>query len=144
MSASIDTRDATKASLAFRCVDLQSSSDVQELEAMVHRARDISFRTFARHVDWKPTARLMGYGTEQTESGMRLDGDRFVSFHSSTWRGEPVYYMVHSAIEFVFRKQAPHKAIRPVNAWGGMEKVDTSVQVAAAPADAPRVRRARP
>jgi hypothetical protein len=134
-----------KATLAFRCVDLQVSSDVEELEAMVDRARDISFETFARHVDWKPTARLMGYVTEKTESGMRLDGDRCVSFHSSTWRGEPVYYMVHSAIEFVFRKQAPHKAIRPANAWSGMEQVDTATtQDAPAPAAAHRARRARP
>ena len=69
-------------------------------------------------MDWKSTARLIGYVTEKTEAGMRLDGDRCVSFHSRTWRGEPVYYMVHSAIEFVFRKQAPHKAIQPANALG--------------------------
>jgi len=136
-----------KASLAFRCVDLQAVADVDELEAMVDRARDISFEAFAQHVDWKPTARLMGYVTEMGESGMRLEGDRCVTFHSSTWRGEPIFFMVHSAIEFVFRKQAPHKAIRPADAWGGMEEVDTGAQeaqVAQVPAAAPRARRARP
>tara|TARA_B100001105_G_C22282234_1_gene395856 strand:- start:171 stop:605 length:435 start_codon:yes stop_codon:yes gene_type:complete len=135
---------ADKASLAFRCVDLQASSDVEELQAMVDRARNVSFDTFARHVDWKPTARLMGYATEKAEPGMQMEGDRCVSFHSSTWRGEPVYYLVHSAIEFVFRKQAPHKAIRPADAWGGMEMVDTSAQAPRAPASAPRARRSRP
>ncbi len=131
---------ASKATLAFRCVDLEHFTDVDELQAMVERARDITFETFARHVDWKPLAQRMGYVTERGESGLKLGGDRVVSFHSSTWRGEPVYYMVHSAIEVVFRKQAPHKAIQPADPWGGMERVDTSAQ---APASA-RTRRPRP
>lgn len=140
-----DTRaDAGKASLAFRCVDLLANSDVEELQAMVDRSCSISFETFSRHVDWMPTARLMGYATENAEPGMRLDGDRAVSFHSSSWRGEPVYYMVHSAIEFVFRRQPPHKAIRPASAWGGMETVDTSPREPQLPSGAPRARRARP
>jgi hypothetical protein len=129
-----------KASLAFRCVDLQAGDDVDELRAMVERSRDISFETFARNVDWKPLAQSMGYAVEPGASGMRLDADRGVAFHSSSWRGESVYYLVHSAIEFVYRRQDPSKTIHPADPWGGMERVDTSARAAAAS----RPRRARP
>ena len=110
---------------------------------MVDRARDISFETFSRHVDWRPLAQDMGYATERGASGMKLENDRCATFHSSTWRGEHVYYMVHSAIEFVFRRQSPRNAINPSHPWTGMERVDTTVQ-AKAPSPAARPRRPRP
>ena len=116
----------TKASLAFRCVDLSDSDDVSELQSMVGRARDINFETFSRNADWKALAANMGYATSAGQVGMRLENDRAVAFHSSTWRGEPVYYIVHSAIEFVFRKQSRSREIHPSDPWGGMERIDTS------------------
>lgn len=126
-----------RASLAFRCVDLVNSLDVDELQAMVDRGRDVTFETFARQVDWVPLAKSMGYAVSEDEEGMRLDEDRAASFRSSTWRGERVYYMVHSAIEFVFRLQPPEKAILPTDPWGGILTVDTS-SLAPAPRRRPR------
>lgn len=107
-----------RATLAFRCVDLTDPVDIEELRSMTERSREISFDTFARHVDWKPLARDMGYAVKPGEKGLRLDQDRHVSFRVSAWRGERVYYMVHSSIEFVFRVQSPRKAIRPSSPWG--------------------------
>lgn len=130
-----------KATLAFRCVDIVDPSDSEELQAMVDRSKEVDFKTFAQHVDWKPTARLMGYSTAPGEPGMLLEKDWAVRFYSSTWRKEPVFFMDHSAIEFVFRKQDASKTIRPADAWGGMEAVDTSAQ--AKPAAA-RTRKPRP
>jgi len=130
-----------KATLAFRCVDLELDADVEELHDMVGRSREISFDDFAQHADWKPLAKSMGYATEPSDVGLRLSDDWAASFHASTWRGEPVQYMLHSAIEFVFRKQLPHKAIQPASPWGGMERVDTAAH---APGAAPRRRGARP
>lgn len=131
-----------KATLAFRCCDLTVDADVDELDRMTGTARDIEFDTFARHVDWKEIAGLMGYVTQPDQAGMELAKDRCVSFHSSTWRGERVYYLVHSAIEFVFRKQPPERAIHPSNAWAGIESIDTSPLPGAAAA--PARRRPRP
>lgn len=125
-----------KATLAFRCVDLQQS-DVPDLHAMVERARSITFDTFARHVDYQALAEQMGYATGRGHLGeLRLGDDRAVGFFSSTWRGVPVYYMVHSAIEFVFRIQRPEQTIRPPTPWGGMERGNT--------AGAPEPQRKRP
>jgi hypothetical protein len=109
----------TTHTLAFRCVDLTDPADIEELQRMTERSREISFDTFARHVDWKPLARDMGYAVKPGEKGIRLGQDRLVSFRVSTWRGERVYYMVHSSIEFVFRAQSPRKTIRPSSPWSG-------------------------
>jgi hypothetical protein len=139
------THTTDKATLAFRCVDI-SDSDVPALNEMVDSARDITFDTFSRHVDWKPLAAQMGYATERKDDGMRLESDRAVSFHSSTFLGKPVYYMVHSAIEFVFRVQREEHAIHPEDVWGGQETVtlDPPPMPDASPkSEAPR-RRARP
>ena len=109
-----------KATLSFRCIDLQDDREVDALQTMTAEAKEISFETFSRAVDWKPLARSMGYAIEKGEPGLRLENDRCTTFYSSRWNGERVYYMVHSAIEFVFRVQPEHKRIDPSNPWGGM------------------------
>ncbi|MFK4706236.1 hypothetical protein ABIC83_003075 [Roseateles asaccharophilus] len=134
--------DDLKATLAFRCCDLIAEADIAELDRMTGAARDIEFDIFARHVDWKEIADLMGYVTQPGQAGMELAKDRCVSFHSSTWRGERVYYMVHSAIEFVFRKQPLERSIHPSSAWTGVENIDTSPLTGAAAAT--KRRRPRP
>lgn len=104
--------------LAFRCVDVPSSGQqFDEFMDMLGKGRDISFETFARHCDWKPIARDMGYATGPGEPGLRLDKDYAVSFQTSRLAGERVYYMVHSAIEYVFKQQAPAKVLRPASPW---------------------------
>jgi hypothetical protein len=115
----------TKATLAFRCVDLQHG-DVPDLQAMVERARAVSFETFARKVDYQELARQMGYAVGPGQQGeLRLGDDRAARFYSSTWRGAPVYFMVHSAIEFVFRAQRADQVMRPPTPWGGMLRGNT-------------------
>lgn len=116
------------ATLAFRCVDLVDREDVEELQEMVDRSKDIDFATFSQHVDWRPLAAQMGYAIEPGAPGMLLEKDWAVSFSKSTWRGEPVHIMVHSAIEFVFRIQPDSKKILPSDPWGGREEVDTQPQ----------------
>jgi hypothetical protein len=86
---------------------------------MIAGAKEISFETFSRAVEWKPLAKSMGYATERGEPGLRLENDRCATFHSSRWRDERVYFMVRSAIEFVFRVQPQEDVISPRDPWGG-------------------------
>lgn len=103
----------SKLSLAFRCVDL-SMDDVPDLNDTTDRAREISFRTFARHTDWQDVAKSLGYTignhtyvTSRGDHGrlLTLGRDYHVSFYRSHWRGKPCYYMEHSAIEYVFLQE---------------------------------------
>lgn len=92
-----------KYKLAVRCVDVPQS-EVVLLHDMTGGATEITFETFARRTEWKDLARQMGYETTPGVKGLRLCRDRCVSFYRSKWKGKPCYYMVHSAIEFIFTK----------------------------------------
>ena len=81
------------------CVDL-SQDDVPALNAMQEARQDISFRTFRRHVDYLQTARGLGYGPQPGD--LKLQGDYHVRFYRSKFKGAPCFFMIHSAIEFIF------------------------------------------
>lgn len=104
----------SKFGLAFRCVDL-NGRDFESLDAfndMREKMREITFRTFVRHVDWQPIAAEMGYGRD---TGLFLRNDPCVRFYKSKHNGSLVYIMVHSAIEYVFAKGSRACFFR--NAW---------------------------
>ncbi len=70
----------------------------EDIEAMVHSARPVSYRTILRHCeglsDW---AERMGY-----DRHLRLRDDWSVSFWKSSYQGRPCYYVIHSAIEYIW------------------------------------------
>lgn len=68
---------------------------------MVERAREIKIATFKRNCDWRPLAERLGY---IQGSLPRLEDDYHVRFFKSRFDGRPCYYMVHSAIEYVFTR----------------------------------------
>lgn len=110
--------DQPKMQLSFRCVDIASSgSEMDEFQLMLDKAREVSFATFARHVDWKPIAQQMGYATGNGAEGLRLDKDYAVSFYASRHDGERVYYMIHSAIEYVFKKPSGQPSLKMRSPW---------------------------
>lgn len=76
------------------CVD----STAKAIDAMTDRAREITFRTFASRVNWQPLSHELGYDGRQ----MKLGDDPYVSFYRSRYMGAPCYYMVWSAIEYIF------------------------------------------
>jgi hypothetical protein len=118
LAKGVISRPKAKMTLAFRCVDVPTSGrEFDEFMEMLDKGRDISFETFARHVDWKPIAQDMGYATGAQKGGLRLDKDHHVRFKTSDLNGEKVYYMVHSAIEYVFRSQSAEKALKPRDPW---------------------------
>lgn len=89
-----------KRTLFTRCCDGIATSE--QLHEMYDREREITLRTFARHVDIRPIAEDMGYQYGPRVKGLRLSKDWAVRFYKSTFCGQPCYYMDHSAIDHVF------------------------------------------
>ena len=82
-----------------------SHTTAELLEAMYDADRDITLTTMRKHCpemnDW---ALAHGYATHKRR-GLRLCEDRYVSYHRSTFDGQPCYYMTWSAIDFIFLKK---------------------------------------
>jgi len=91
-----------KFTLEHTCVDLPQE-DVESLRDMVEQGREITFSTFARHVDWQDVATSLGYIVRRGR-GVYLKDEPYAYFYRSTWKGIPCYYMQHSAIEYIFLK----------------------------------------
>lgn len=80
------------------CVGL-SGRDITD---MVDQSRQITSQTLRRRIGpdaWRDLSERLGYGDCP---GLRLDSDYAVSFHTSRYLGRRCYYVVHSAIEYVF------------------------------------------
>jgi hypothetical protein len=71
------------------------------IEEMVDRAREISFSTFAKRCAYLDLAQSMGYALSKRK-GLKLQDDYSVSFYKSFFKGKPCYFMVQSAIEWIF------------------------------------------
>ena len=66
----------------------------------------ISRRTFLKNVGIDNVKELedrLGYWSHHRK-GMTMAQDYHVSYHRAKYEGETVYYVRHSAIEYVFRK----------------------------------------
>lgn len=95
--------------LHTRCVDSNTHEHVENLNAMTERGRQVSAKTFFRHVDLETISRQLGYAYGRAEQGVRLARDYHVRFFRSRWRGRACYYLVWSAIEHVFLAPDDHK-----------------------------------
>ena len=74
------------------------------LSDMVDLSRDVSRSTFLKHVDQTDLHELeacLGY-SRSPRQGMTMADDYHVSYHRSKLHGDTVYYLKHSAIEYVF------------------------------------------
>lgn len=85
--------------LYTRCCDGIASAD--QLREMYDGGREITFRTFALHTDISSMLGELGYATGRSR-GLRLQDDMLVRYFKSAFRGQPCYYMVHSAIDHIF------------------------------------------
>lgn len=71
---------------------------------MVDQSRDVSRSTFLKHVDQADLHELeacLGY-SRSSRQGMTMADDYHVSYRRSKLHGDTVYYLKHSAIEYVF------------------------------------------
>lgn len=101
--------------LVVRCVDV-APNEVHLLQGLYDSSREIKFLTFARNTVWKPLASRMGYVTKRGAKGMRLSQDRSVRFYRARWGDKPCYYMVHSAVDFIFLQNV-EELYFPENVW---------------------------
>ena len=72
---------------------------------MIDEARDITRRTFCRHVDRldrEGVERQLGYDLNGRTGCLTMKRDYHVSYHRSNLHGQRVYFFTHSAIEYVF------------------------------------------
>jgi len=76
-------------------------SDVEDgLQVMIDDGEEITFRRFRMYIDDEDFERVvsdLGY-----DEHMAIEDDYHVRYYQSRLHGERVYYIVHSAIEFVF------------------------------------------
>lgn len=74
------------------------------LSEMIDRAIEITRRTFRKHISNQSLAEIEeSLGFEQhPKQGLTMAGDFHVSYHRSKLHGKVVYYLRHSAIEYVF------------------------------------------
>lgn len=97
------------------------SADGGDISDMVDQAQDVSYDQFMRNVSiaeifqsgigygyyWTP-AQAVAAGVDYHEVArnrpLTLKKDWHVSYHRSVYLGKPCYFMVHSAIEYVFVK----------------------------------------
>jgi len=89
----------------FRYLTCCVNSTAEKIHAMTDAAREVTLETIKRHCeDLHQWAHDMGYSVGG-ERGLHLKDDFAVSFHKSTYAGQPCYYIRHSAIEYIFTKE---------------------------------------
>ena len=79
------------------------NSTYEKITDMVNDARDITYETFCKYVDWKDVSEMLGYALHPSQ-GLMIKNDYAVSFHKSRYEGRPCYYVCWSAIEYIFVK----------------------------------------
>lgn len=119
----------------FCCVDCERK-DVPALNKMIEDGKDVSYETFRRRVPAVlKLAKEMGYALHQS-GGLTIKNDWHVHYAKSRWRGKPCYYLVHSAIEYVFLEETHavpkvpqgYHATTCLGRGGGTRRVSVSEQ----------------
>jgi hypothetical protein len=94
-------------------------ADGANISDMIDQATDITYQEFVRKVPlsaifdsgigynyyWTPAQAIVAgvdYYEVKQNHPLTLEKDWHVSYHRSTYQGKPCYFMVHSAIEYVF------------------------------------------
>lgn len=80
------------------------NSTAAQINAMVDRAREITYQTFSRYVGPEELQEVFdGYTWGPgRQDGLRLKNDWAVSFYRSRYAGRKCVYVYHSAIEYIF------------------------------------------
>lgn len=75
----------------------------EDINAMRENAQEITYRTMRKHCDLSAFAEEMGYDRRK-DQGLTLKDDFHVAYYKSTYMGCPCYFLVHSAIEYIWVK----------------------------------------
>jgi hypothetical protein len=87
--------------LVARCND--GSATLDELETLYDHDREITYQTFARHVDIPEISMELGYAFGRHSKGLRLRKDWHVRYYRSKFRGQVCYHLDWSAIDHIFQ-----------------------------------------
>lgn len=85
------------------CCVAMGMAKVDDLNAMIAAGRPVTYMTFTQHVAREDLVRVFdhyewGYRTD----GLRMKNDYHVAYFRSIYQGQRCYYLVHSAIEYIF------------------------------------------
>ncbi len=72
-------------------------STFEKISAMTREAKQVSYRTFRKYVSIREVSKMLGY-----DRYLPLKKDWHVGFFKSHYDGKPCYYLVHSAIEYIW------------------------------------------
>lgn len=91
-------------------------STADKINAMIESSTQITWETFIKHVDIEEIRSLFGFYAWHGESvpdgwnGRRkllhIKDDYTVTFNKGTYEDKPCYYIVHSAIEYIFQDRS--------------------------------------
>ena len=83
------------------------NSTAAKINAMVERAREITYKTFIQYVDMEDLQMFEGYTWGPgRKDGLRLKDDWAVRFYRSRYAGQKCVYIDHSSIEYIFTATA--------------------------------------
>ena len=91
-----------KAQLVARCCD--GSMNQYDFDELYGNDREITYATFARHVDIPIISEYLGYHFGPGDKGLRIRDDRCVKFFTSVFHGLRCWHMDWSAIDHIFLK----------------------------------------
>lgn len=105
------------------CIDFgtdNGANDVDHLLTMIDNEVDVSWETFKKHVDLDQVRDLFpnyywrGYNKKSDVGDLTLWNDWAVTFHRSKLYGETVYFIRHSAIEYIFSVYGAYKTLEVI------------------------------
>lgn len=103
------------------CTDERSG---EEVSLMVDGGKEVTYETLSRRVaNWDQFCLDMGYALNKRD-GLTMKNDYHVRYHKGHFRGARCYYVVHSAIEWIFTvpsersPTAPPRSIHAARPFG--------------------------
>jgi len=91
-------------------------SDSQSIRDLVESEKSITLRTFREHIglqQWKELLETLGY-----DRYLPISRDWHVGYYKGVYQGLPAVFLRHSAIEWIFVKDAPGKPVAGGKASG--------------------------
>lgn len=82
--------------------DCTRTKDIRALDDMIDNARQITYKTFMKHVDRNDIIKLFPQYDWTTGRGLTLKRDYHVSYYKSKFKNQPCVFINHSSIEYIF------------------------------------------
>jgi hypothetical protein len=90
----------------FQYLECCVNSDAESIDGLTESAIPITLSTMRRHCDITELEKNLSYNVGGQRGGLRLKDDWHVSYYKGVYRGQKCYFLVHSAIEYIFTEQS--------------------------------------